>query len=54
MDLIRFGRFTGSEYTWSWKGDDQAGASIPDYRALYLLPQSELQVNPNLEQNTGY
>ncbi|MCS3663790.1 hypothetical protein GGP65_001402 [Salinibacter ruber] len=54
MDLIRFGRFTGSEYTWSWKGDDQAGASIPDYRALYPLPQSELQVNPNLEQNTGY
>jgi hypothetical protein len=53
-DLIRFGLFTGSDYTWSWKGNDQAGASIPDYRALYPLPQSELQVNPNLDQNTGY
>lgn len=53
-DLIRFGEFTGSEYTWPWKGNTQAGASMPEYRALYPLPQSELQVNPNLEQNPGY
>jgi hypothetical protein len=53
-DLIRFGEFTGSAYTWPWKGNTQAGASIPDYRALYPLPESELQVNPNLTQNPGY
>jgi hypothetical protein len=56
-DLIRFGLYTGSEYTWPWKGNEQAGAAMPSPgadRALYPLPESELQVNPNLEQNPGY
>ena len=61
-DLIRFNRFTGGEYNWPLKGVPQsapsseieAGASIQDFRALYPLPESELQVNPNLEQNPGY
>lgn len=54
MDLIRYGLFTGDQYLWPWKGGVQGGTSLADYRALYPIPASELQVNPNLEQNTGY
>ena len=53
-DLIRFGRFTGGEYVWPWKGDVQDGTSVPDHLDLYPLPSSELLANPNLEQNPGY
>ncbi|MFB6231412.1 MAG: RagB/SusD family nutrient uptake outer membrane protein [Salinibacter sp.] len=54
MDLIRYGQFTGDQYLWPWKGGVKGGTSIEDYRALYPIPASELQVNPNLEQNPGY
>lgn len=54
MDLIRYGLFTGSEYLWPWKGGEQGGISINEDLALYPIPASELQVNPNLEQNPGY
>jgi hypothetical protein len=53
-DLIRYGLFTGSEYTWPWKAGVQGGASLDEFRALYPLPASEVQVNPNLDQNEGY
>ena len=53
-DLIRYGLFTGNEYTWSWKAGVQGGAALEEYRALYPLPASEVQVNPNLDQNEGY
>ena len=53
-DLIRFGRFTGSQYVWPWKGGAQEGTSIADFRAIYPLPASDLNANPNLEQNPGY
>lgn len=53
-DLIRFGRFTGSQYVWPWKGGAQEGAAIADFRAVYPLPASDLTANPNLEQNPGY
>lgn len=54
MDLIRFGKFTGSTYNWAWKGGVLAGTSLPDTRALYPIPASELTANPNLKQNPGY
>lgn len=53
-DLIRYGRFTGGSYLWSWKGGSQAGTSTASFRDLYPLPSNELVANPNLKQNTGY
>ena len=53
-DLVRFGRFTGGTYLWSWKGGVQAGRATETFRDLYPLPASELVTNPNLTQNPGY
>ena len=53
-DLVRFGRFTGGSYIWSWKGGVQAGRATETFRDLYPLPASELVTNPNLTQNPGY
>jgi starch-binding outer membrane protein, SusD/RagB family len=53
-DLIRFGKFTGGDYIWEWKGNVQAGQSTPQYRDLYPIPSNDLNANPNLVQNTGY
>jgi len=54
VDLIRFGKFTGNTYVWSWKGGPQAGTSLDVKYNLYPLPESELSANPNLHQNPGY
>ena len=55
MDLIRYGLFTGSDRTWAGKGGNYpSGGTLQDFRALYPIPASELQTNPNLEQNPGY
>lgn len=54
QDLIRFGKFTGSSYNWEWKGNVQSGTSIDDKYKLFAIPQSEINTNPNLTQNTGY
>jgi len=53
-DLIRYGRFTGGSYIWSWKGGTQAGAATESFRNLYPIPANELVANPNLKQNPGY
>ncbi len=53
-DLIRFGRFAGSAYNWSWKGGTLAGAAFASHLNLYPIPANELVANPNLTQNTGY
>lgn len=53
-DLIRFGKFTGSNYLWPWKGGVQAGTSIEDYRSLYPIPSTDMIANPTLKQNPGY
>ena len=45
-DLIRFGKYTGAEYTWSWKGNSVLGSSTADYLKLYPLPATELTANP--------
>ena len=50
-DLIRFNRYTGSTYLWSWKGGVETGASIPDYRALFAIPY---QYVATVGQNPGY
>ena len=53
-DLIRYGKFTGGSYLWSFKGGAASGVTVPDYRNLYPIPQDARTANENLTQNTGY
>lgn len=53
-DLIRFGKFTGDSYLWSWKGKVRNGVGTDTKYNLYPLPISDLSANPDLEQNPGY
>lgn len=53
-DLIRFGKFTGGNYLWPWKGGAVNGTSIPAIYNLYPIPLSAIQSNNNLKQNPGY
>lgn len=53
-DLIRFGKFTGGEYLWPWKGGVPGGQAVEAYRTLYPIPAADKAANPNLMQNTGY
>lgn len=50
-DLIRFGRYTGNAYLWSWKNAVYEGASLPEFRALFPIPT---QYVGTLGQNPGY
>ena len=53
-DLIRYGRFSETDYMWPWKGNSPEGASVAAYRDLFPIPSSDLAANPNLIQNEGY
>jgi starch-binding outer membrane protein, SusD/RagB family len=53
-DLIRFGKFTGGEYLWPWKGHVKEGAATPAFRNLFPIPSSDIAANTNLTQNDGY
>lgn len=53
-DLIRFNRFTGSNYIWEWKGGIRNGRSVSSHYNLYPIPSSDLTANPNLKQNPNY
>ncbi len=55
-DLVRFGKFTGGEYLWQWKGGAYAGASTADHLDLFPIPGDELSANPNYngQNNPGY
>ncbi|MBW3546062.1 MAG: RagB/SusD family nutrient uptake outer membrane protein [Bacteroidetes bacterium] len=53
-DLIRFGKFTDASYLWPWKGGVQEGRAVEEWRNLYPLADRDVNLNPNLEQNTGY
>lgn len=54
QDLIRFGKFTTSDYLWSWKGGVKAGKSVASHMNLFPIPETDKNANPNLEQNSGY
>ncbi len=54
MDLVRYGKFTGGSYLWSWKGGTKLGATTDGHLNLYPIPANELSANPNLVQNPGY
>ncbi|MET6996289.1 RagB/SusD family nutrient uptake outer membrane protein [Chitinophaga defluvii] len=53
-DLIRFGKYTGSNYVWPWKGNVKEGKGVEAYRTLFPLPAADMIANPNLKQNEGY
>lgn len=53
-DLVRFGKFTSSDYLWQWKGGLKGGQGVDSHLNVYPLPSTELSANSNLKQNTGY
>lgn len=53
-DLIRYGRFTGGEYLWQWKGEAKEGTSTDSKYNLFPIPAADMTANPNLVQNPGY
>ena len=53
-DLIRFGFYGGSSYTWQWKGGVHEGGKFDAYRNIFPIPVTELGTNINLKQNPGY
>jgi hypothetical protein len=54
QDLIRYNKFTGGTYNWTWKGNGSNGIALPPHMDLYPIPSASLATNPNLTQNTGY
>ncbi len=52
-DLVRFGQFS-TQGIWAWKGNVQNGTTTELYRDLMPLPDNDIGVNPNLDQNRGY
>lgn len=55
-DLVRFGKFTGGDYLWQWKGGALAGTSTSEHLDLFPIPGDELSSNPNYNgvNNPGY
>lgn len=53
-DLIRFGKFTGGDYLWAWKGKTQEGSPTDPKYNIFPIPFSDITANPNLKQNEGY
>lgn len=50
-DLIRFNRYVGAGYLWSWKGGEETGTGIPEYRKLFPVPYQYIST---CGQNPGY
>lgn len=50
-DLIRFGKYTGNVYNWSWKGGIYEGKSIEAFRKVFAIPY---QYVSTVGQNEGY
>jgi hypothetical protein len=53
-DLIRFGKFTGGDKIWQWKGGVKDGVATASFRDLMPIPAKTIQANPTLKQNPGY
>lgn len=49
-DLVRFGKFSNSDYIWAWKGGVPEGKPVESKFDIYPLPASDIAANPNLEQ----
>ncbi len=53
-DLVRFGKFSQTDYVWAWKGGVPEGKSVEPFRDVFPIPTSDLGANPHLVQNPGY
>ncbi len=53
-DLVRFGQFSATNYTWAWKGGVFDGRSVEAFRDVYPIPTADIGANPTLDQNEGY
>lgn len=53
-DLIRHNKYASSNYNWSWKYNQSAGASFPSYMELFPIPANVLAAQSDFEQNPGY
>jgi len=53
-DLVRFGRFSESDYLWAWKGGVAEGISVDSKFDIFPIPAADLGANTNLNQNPGY
>ena len=53
-DLVRFGKYTGGEYLWPWKGGLPEGKAVDSHYAIYPIPSDDKASNENLKQNDGY
>lgn len=53
-DLIRFGKYVGSEYVWEWKGGVKEGSSVDAKFNLFPIPANDINSNSKLTQNPGY
>jgi len=53
-DLVRFGRFADTDYTWQWKGGVKEGKSVSANYNIFPIPSADINANINLQQNPGY
>lgn len=53
-DLIRFGKYVGSDYVWEWKGGVAEGTSVDAKFKLFPIPANDINSNSKLTQNAGY
>ena len=53
-DLIRYNKFSESNYVWQWKGGTMDGLSTEAFRNVFPLPSADISANPELTQNEGY
>jgi hypothetical protein len=53
-DLVRFNKFTSSDYLWEWKGGTVEGNGVGAHLNIYPLNADDVIANPNLKQNPGY
>jgi hypothetical protein len=53
-DLVRYGRFADTEYTWAWKGGVKEGRAVSANYNIFPIPSSDIGANPMLQQNPGY
>ncbi len=52
-DLVRYGKFTSTDYLWEWKGGVYEGKGLPQHFNHFPIPASDINANPNLKQD-GY
>ena len=53
-DLVRYDYLTTNKYLWDWKGGVADGTSVSSIYNVYPIPDSDMNSNENMTQNTGY